>query len=157
MIGPDETFDVFHSYVDPAMPISDGAFHVHGISSAMLAGQPTFGQVADDFVKFLTRRPTWIVAHSAAFDIDKISRELERAGHAFKIPRDRVICTLRMAASRLGRRDLDAVCDALKIDISARKKHSATLDARFCADVFRQLVFGHDVNGSSLSPRVAAE
>jgi DNA polymerase III epsilon subunit-like protein len=47
-----------------------------------------------------------------------------------------------MAGSELGKRSLDDVCDALRIDRSARKKkHGALIDARLCARVFAKLVF----------------
>lgn len=141
MIGPTPIDRTFEILVNPGMPISDGAYQVHGITQDMPRRKPTFARIARKLIKFIGRRPTRFVAHSADFDVNLLNREFHRAGLKFKIPFNRAICTLPMASTCVGVKALDEACDVLRINRRSRTKHRAQLDAQLCAEVFRQLVF----------------
>src|SRR5690606_8471860 len=63
----------FHVYINPQREVEEGAFAVHGISDAFLADKPLFGQVADDFMEFISGAQ--LVIHNAPFDVGFIDAE----------------------------------------------------------------------------------
>lgn len=140
----DENFrpiDRFHSYVNPQVPMSEGAFRVHGLASEFLADYPTFAEIADDFLAFT--KDAELIAHNASFDVGFVNNELRLA----KRPSLRqngctALCTLTL--SRLLYpgipHSLTALCRRFGVDDSARKKHGALLDAELLAQVARILL-----------------
>ena len=108
-----------------------------GISTAMLHGAPTFGDVADRLVGVLAGGV--FAAHNAAFDWAFVSGELARArGLLLAGPR---VCTLRLARRLLPgleRRTLDAV--AAYFGIGIRPRHRAGGDALATARVLERLL-----------------
>lgn len=76
-----------------------GAEHVHHISQADLADEPTFGEVAESISHSLRGRT--LVAHNAPFDTRFLASEYRRAGLAMPSALLRPLCTVDLA-SRLG-------------------------------------------------------
>lgn len=72
--------------------VDPGPTNVHGITSAMLAGQPTFADIAPALTELLAGRI--LVAHNAAFDCAFLAAEAHRAG--VHLPTDTVMCTLEL-------------------------------------------------------------
>ena len=135
------TGQTYHCYLDPERDMPDEAFRVHGLSTAFLADKPKFAEVADDFVAFLGDAP--LVIHNAAFDMGFINAELRRLDRPV-VPTDRAIDTVTMARRRFpgAQASLDALCRRFEIDLSARTKHGALLDAELLADVYLELCGG---------------
>jgi len=86
----------FHSLVRSDRPIPTQARHIHGITNAMLAGQPTPEEAMSEFRKFIGDDP--LIAHNAPFDMAFVRRELQRQGLPFNNPS---LCTLEMSQQRL--------------------------------------------------------
>lgn len=63
----------FHSLVDPGRPVPRPAQRVHGITDAMLRGQPRAEEVLPDFHHFLGHSA--LVAHNAPFDLGFLRSE----------------------------------------------------------------------------------
>ena len=117
------------------------AERVHGITSAFLADKPRFAAVVDAFLEFLGDAP--LVIHNASFDLKFVNTELERISRN-PIPASRAIDTIDMAKSKLpgARYSLDELCKRFGIDLSAREKHGALLDAELTAQVYLELIGG---------------
>ena len=134
-----------HLYINPERESEEGALRVHGLTTEFLSDKPKFAEVADQILDFM--RDAEIIIHNAAFDVGFINKELERlnlpplASHVAGI-----VDTLALAKEMFpGKRNsLDALCDRLGVDNSARTLHGALLDAELLADVYICLTRGQD-------------
>ncbi len=144
MVGRIVTGRTFHSYVDPLRPMPKDAQAVHGLSSDFLTGQPIFESVIDEFLAFIGDDP--LVAHNAVFDMEFLNWELKRCGKPV-IPHSRAIDTLEIARKKHpgGKNGLDGLCTRYNIDLSARTKHGALLDAELLAQVYVELTGGRQI------------
>ena len=122
--------------IDPQTPVQWGALAVHGITDAMLRGQPRFAEVADELAANLEGRV--LVAHNASFDVNFLQAEFARLGRT--MPEVRVLCTLRLArrhfkfpSNRLG-----AIAEALGIKMDGA--HRAHADALALRGIFERFL-----------------
>ena len=131
----------FHAYLNPGRPISPGASAISGITDAMLADKPEFAVVADELLAFIA--DSQLIIHNAPFDLKFLNAELQRIGES-RLEEERVFCTLDCARRKFvgSPASLDALCRRFGIDLSARTKHGALLDARLLADVYLELIGG---------------
>jgi DNA polymerase-3 subunit epsilon len=67
----------FESLVDPGRPVSPGAFRVNRITADMLAGAPTFAEIAHPLLSLM--EDAVLVAHNAPFDLGFLASELQLA------------------------------------------------------------------------------
>jgi DNA polymerase III subunit epsilon len=134
----------FHSYVDPCRPMPKDSQAVHGLSSDFLTGQPVFEMIIDDFLAFIADDP--LVAHNAAFDMEFLNWELKRIKRPV-IPHSRAIDTLEISRKMNpgAKHTLDALCNRYGIDLSARTKHGALVDAELLARVYVELTGGRQI------------
>ncbi len=135
----------FHRYVNPERAIDRGARDVHGLSDEKLADKPRFAEIADDLLAYL--RGAELIIHNAAFDVEFLNLELERAGIAERVEQ---ICTITdtvQMARRMhpGQRvNLDALCQRYGVDNSRRDLHGALIDARLLGEVYIAMTSGQD-------------
>tara|TARA_Y100001934_G_scaffold75425_1_gene93715 strand:+ start:43354 stop:44031 length:678 start_codon:yes stop_codon:yes gene_type:complete len=131
----------YHQYVNPERDMPDEAFRVHGLSEAFLAKHPVFSDIADSFLEFIGDAD--LVIHNASFDLGFINAELLRLGRA-PVESRRAIDTVQVARGKYpgAQASLDALCRRFEIDLSARTKHGALLDAELLADVYLELIGG---------------
>lgn len=129
----------FHRYLNPERDISPDAVAVHGLTTEFLQDKPLFRDVVDDFLAFIADAP--LVAHNASFDLSFVNAELGRASRA-PLSANRVVDTLALARRRhpAGPNTLDALCKRYGIDLSARTRHGALLDAMLLAGVYVELL-----------------
>ena len=133
--------------VNPDAPINPDAIKVHNIRPGDLKAAPRFPQVADELLAFLGE--DLLVAHAYENEMDFLNYEFARCG---RVPwgtdlfeSSRFICTREMSHERFpgASGSLDALCDRLWLDRSARfAHHGALLDADLTADAFLTLAFG---------------
>jgi len=141
----------FHQYIQPERDIDAGAIEVHGITLDFLAGKPTFGEIADEFIDFI--RGAELVIHNAPFDVGFIDAEFDRlesaAGHVGDLCG--VVDTLQMARHKHPgqRNNLDALCQRYEIDNTSRSLHGALLDAEILAEVYLAMTGGQASLGLS--------
>src|SRR5690349_14725637 len=128
-------------YLNPERDIPIESQRVHGLSAEFLADKALFAHVVEEFLEFLGDAP--LVIHNASFDIKFINAELDRVGRA-PIPLARAIDTIEIAKRKIpgARYSLDELCKRFAIDLSARTKHGALLDAELTAHVYLELVGG---------------
>ncbi|SDT99244.1 DNA polymerase III subunit epsilon [Halopseudomonas salegens] len=134
----------YHVYINPQREVDEGAYAVHGISNDFLADKPLFGDVVDDFMRFI--EGARLVIHNAAFDVGFIDAELQRLKRGHGVVKDHcsVLDTLKMAREKHPgqRNSLDALCKRYGIDNSQRDLHGALLDAEILADVYLTMTGG---------------
>ncbi|TKK67194.1 3'-5' exonuclease [Ilyomonas limi] len=83
-IMPDGERLVKRKLVNPQMPISEGAYAIHGISDDMVKGAPTFKQIANEIKQFL--EPCDIGGYNSnRFDIPMLIEEFLRCGLQFSV------------------------------------------------------------------------
>lgn len=135
---------VFHHYVNPEQEIEEGAYEVHGISRADLAGKPLFRDIARDLLDFL--KDGEVIIHNADFDEGFINKELARLGPEWGRLRDHCTITDSLKLARElhpgQKNSLDALCTRYGVDNSTRDVHGALLDARILADVYLAMTGG---------------
>jgi DNA polymerase III subunit epsilon len=139
---------VFHHLVNPGRDIEPGATAVHGMSSEDLIGKPKFAEIVDEFIDFV--KGATVVIHNAPFDLGFLNAELTRArGFTTQALELTVIDSLLLAREQFpGKRNsLDALCDRLGVDNSARNVHGAVLDSRLLAEVYFALTRGQGLLG----------
>jgi DNA polymerase-3 subunit epsilon len=137
-------------YLNPERDVPIESQRVHGLSGEFLADKPLFSHVVEEFLEFLGDAP--LVIHNASFDIKFINAELNRVGRA-PIPLARAIDTIEIAKRKFpgARYSLDELCKRFGVDLSARTKHGALLDAQLTAEIYLELIGGRQ-RGLMLAP-----
>ncbi len=114
--------------------VDPGPTHVHGLTAEMLAGQPTFGDIAPQLIEVLHGRT--LVAHNVAFDYAFLAAEAELVGA--QLPVDTVMCTVELA------RRLNLGTENLRLETLARhwgatqlRPHDALDDALVLAQILK--------------------
>ena len=159
-IGCVELFDhlptgkTWRAYLNPERLVPPETTRVHGLTDEFLADKPKFAEVVEEFLEFLGDAA--LVIHNASFDIKFVNSELHRVGKP-PIPHARAIDTIEIAKAKIpgARYSLDELCKRFAIDLSARTKHGALLDAELTAQVYLELVGGRQ-RKLSLDPVQAA-
>jgi len=135
----------YHQYVNPEREIEAGAIDVHGITGEFLQDKPKMGEVAKEFLDFVSGAE--LIIHNAPFDVGFLDHELallEMQPISHYSPQ--ITDTLKMAKGlHPGKRNsLDALCERYQIDNSARTLHGALLDARLLAEVYLAMTRGQE-------------
>ena len=132
----------FHHYFDPERDVPTDAERIHGISTAMVRGKPLFKALADEFIAFIGEAQ--LIIHNASFDVGFLNAELTRISKP-SITFDRVTDTLALARRKHpgAQNSLDALCKRYGIDNSRREKHGALLDSELLAEIYLELIGGH--------------
>ena len=68
----------WHRYLRPGRDVDPGALAVHGITNEFLSTQPTFAEIAEEFLAFVDGAE--LVIHNAEFDVGFLNAELRAAG-----------------------------------------------------------------------------
>ena len=133
------TKNKFHTFINPEMDISDGAYQTHGITRQFLRDKPTFKDIAKDFLNFI--KDSKLIIHNADFDLAFLNKELQNCDLE-PLSKDRVVDTLFLARQKFpgAQASLDALCKRFKIDTSAREKHSAIVDCNLLTEVYVELL-----------------
>ena len=141
----------FQAYLNPERLVPIETQRVHGLTDEFLADKPLFAHIAEEMLEFLGDAP--LVIHNAGFDLKFVNSELHRIGKP-PIPYGRAIDTIEIAKAKIpgARYSLDELCKRFGIDLTARSKHGALLDAELTARVYLELVGGRQTH-LKLAPR----
>ncbi|MGE0659967.1 MAG: exonuclease domain-containing protein [Reyranellaceae bacterium] len=129
-----ETFDFL---VDPGEPISAASTTIHGITNAMVWGEPALADRWSEIGPLLS--DCVVVGHNVGFDLTILEMELRRAGVEWRRPPS--LCTLQLAATlepELPNLNLETLAAAYGIEVAGR--HTALGDALVTAEVYLRLV-----------------
>ena len=132
------TKNKFHCYLNPERKVSEKAFEVHGYSDSFLSDKMKFGEVADDFLKFIKNKR--LIIHNAEFDLSHLNNELKILGKE-NIDNE-IVDTLSLARNKFpgSQISLDALCKRFRIDNSKRVQHTALIDCDLLAKVYINLI-----------------
>ena len=132
------TKNKFHCYLNPERKVSEKAFEVHGYSDSFLSDKRKFGEVADDFLKFIKNKR--LIIHNAEFDLSHLNNELKILGKE-NIDNE-IVDTLSLARNKFpgSQISLDALCKRYRIDNSKRVQHTALIDCDLLAKVYINLI-----------------
>ena len=126
----------FEQLVDPERLIPAASIPIHGITQAMVRGQPRIGEVLPAFHVFA--QDTVLVAHNAAFDMRFLQLQEANTGLVFHQP---VLDTLLLSAvvhpNQTSHR-LEAIAERFNITVLGR--HTALGDAMVTAEVWLRLM-----------------
>lgn len=125
--------------VNPQAPIPAFIQTMTGITDAMVAGAPTFAELADAVLERLRGR--LFIAHNARFDYGFLKNEFRRAGIDFRAT---VLCTVKLSRRLFPqhhKHSLDALIQRHGLQVGAR--HRALGDAQLIHQFWR-LVQGAD-------------
>lgn len=114
------------SLVNPGVPISAFIERLTGISNAMVAGAPTFAELAGEVLSRLEGR--LFVAHNARFDYGFLRAEFKRAGYDFRAT---VLCSVKLSRKlypQHHKHSLDALIE--RHGLQAAGRHRALADAQ---------------------------
>jgi len=138
LLERDTIVDVFQSLIDTGVKIPAEAQAVHGITPAMIAGQPKPEETFPRFHSFI--RNSVLVAHNASFDIRFLRHEFERLGLALP---QRTVCTMEMSRRvlyGLPNYRLETVYHHLfPLERMSRQTHRALDDALITARIWLKL------------------
>jgi DNA polymerase-3 subunit epsilon len=126
--------ETFKSLVDPKVSIPANASRVHGITDAMVLGQPLVEEVLAKFAEFC--KADVLVAHNAPFDTEFIKADV--AKHETPAPTGIILDTCAMARKVIpgsANYKLGTLVAHLKIP-SAGNFHRAEADSIFCGSLF---------------------
>lgn len=132
-LAPGDTFDTL---VDPGRPVGPHSVAVHGLTDALLCGQPPLATVLPRFHAFCA--DTVLVGHNVAFDLRFLQLKEQATGVCFRQP---VLDTLLLAAvidEHNGDDRLEAIAHRFGIEVLAR--HTALGDAFITAEVFLKML-----------------
>ena len=134
----------YHQYINPMRSIDEEVVKVHGLTEEFLSDKPTFEEICDDFLAFIGS-DSYLVAHNAKFDIGFLNYQLNELNKP-QIDEERVIDTVPIARKKFpgSRVNLDELCRRFGVDNSKRTVHGALLDAQLLADVYLELLGGHE-------------
>ena len=141
MVSGVRTQRTFQAYINPECDIPEEATRVHGLTLEFLSDKPTFAEIVDGFLEFIQDSP--LVIHNAGFNLKFLNAELSRLGFP-AIPMNRATDTVLIARKKFpgSPANLDALCKRFNIDLSARTKHGALLDAELLSEVYVELLGG---------------
>jgi DNA polymerase III subunit epsilon len=128
--------ETFERLVDPERRVPASSTAVHGITSSMLAGQPTIDTVLPAFARYAA--DTVLVGHNVGFDMQFLRLKEARTGVRFTQP---VLDTLLLDAAIHPDHDdhsLEAIAERLGVDVLGR--HTALGDALVTGEVFLGLM-----------------
>lgn len=128
--------EVIDQLIDPKRPVPEESVAIHGITPAMVAGQPTIEHVLPHFQRFA--EGAVLVAHNAAFDMRCLQLKEGQTGVRFDNP---VLDTLLLSSvihPHQETHSLDSIAKRLNLTIVGR--HTALGDALVTAEVLLKLI-----------------
>ena len=132
----------FDRLIYPERRMNPEASAINRIYDEDLAGQPTFGDIADEFLDFVAGAV--LVAHNAVFDANFLGAEMFIAGRAEVASREPAlanpwICTLQLARRRFhfGRNNLGTI--ARRLQVRTGRAHRALADVYTTAGVLKAM------------------
>jgi DNA polymerase-3 subunit epsilon len=141
----------WNTLVNPGRPIPEFIQQLTGIRNDMVAGAPSFAEVADELAGRLQGR--LFIAHNARFDYGFVRNEYQRLGQRFRAD---VLCTVRLSRRLFPghpRHNLDSLIE--RHGLKPGDRHRALADADLLWQFWRLLQ--EDPGSAALADAVAQQ
>jgi DNA polymerase III epsilon subunit family exonuclease len=128
----------FHTLVNPEMPIPEFIQWLTGISDDMVRDAPKFGDVSDEFLRFIG--DSVLVAHNAPFDLGFLNHEVGKVHEDYRVGNPS-LCTVQLSRRLLPdieNHKLKTVANYYSVDLI--NHHRAGEDAHATARIFINLL-----------------
>ncbi len=125
----------WNTLVNPGRPIPELIQQLTGIRNEMVAGAPTFAEVAGELAGRLQGK--LFIAHNARFDYGFVKNEYQRLGERFRAD---VLCTVRLSRRlfpQFPRHNLDSLI--VRHGLQPHDRHRALADADLLWQLWRVL------------------
>lgn len=142
---------LFHSLLNPGIPVPPEASAIHGYTDAMLATRPRFAEVAPALLASLDGR-TLAGYNVIAYDLPLLNAELKRVGRA---PYEGPTLDAFLMWSQLEPRTLTNAHRRFSPARAMGEAHNALADTIATADVIRDMIACFGVEGDA--PTLAAK
>lgn len=129
-------YDTYEQLVDPQRPIDPVSETIHGISNAMLRGQPHIDQVLPQFHEYCA--DAVLVGHNSAFDMRFLQLKEQQTGICFTQPLLDTLLLSEVLHPHQETHSLEAIAERLGVKIRAR--HTALGDALVTGEVFLRMI-----------------
>jgi DNA polymerase-3 subunit epsilon len=126
----------FEQLVKPSHAMSAESVAIHGITDAMLGGQPPIEKVLPQFYRFA--EDSVLVAHNAAFDMRFLQMQEARTGVRFTQPVLDTLLLSQVVHPHQQQHALEAIAGRLGVTIIGR--HTALGDAIVAGEVFLKMI-----------------
>ncbi len=144
----------FETLINPQQPIPEFITSLTGIDEAMVAGAPTFDEIAEVLFEILSENI--FIAHNVNFDYSFVKHQFKQSGYELAVKK---LCTVRLGRKvfpGLPSYSLGNLCRSLKINIENR--HRAGGDAKATVKLFEyMLANGAQVHIDQMLKRSSAE
>ncbi len=129
----------FQQIVDPECRVPQDATRIHGITNAMVKGQPTVSETLPSFFDFLSGPKTLLLAHNATFDLGFLGFAAARMDVEF--PVNPVIDTLALARRCVrGIKSYRLEKLAIHLGLADSEDHRALSDAQLAMALLRKII-----------------
>ncbi len=128
--------EAFDTLVDPRRDVPEAGTAIHGVTQAMVRGQPTIAEVLPAFHTFAS--DTVLVGHNVAFDLRFFALKEATTGVRFDQPLLDTLLLASLAWPNEGSHGLEVIAGRLGVVVAGR--HTALGDARATAEVFLGLL-----------------
>jgi DNA polymerase-3 subunit epsilon len=128
--------ETFEQLVKPRHALSPESVAIHGITDAVLAGQPPIEKVLPQFYRFA--EDSVLVAHNAAFDMRFLQMQEARTGVRFAQPVLDTLLLSQVIHPHQPQHALEAIAARLGVTVIGR--HTALGDAIVTGEVFLKMI-----------------
>jgi DNA polymerase-3 subunit epsilon len=128
--------ELYEQLVDPGRSVPAASQRIHGITPAMLAGQPPIGDVLPDLARFADG--SVLLGHNVAFDLKFLALKEAATGVRFDQP---VLDTLLLSpVAHPDHQDHSLEAIAARLGVNILGRHTALGDALLTGEIFLRLI-----------------
>jgi len=132
---------IYHSFVNPEIPISERIVEIVGITDEMVKDAPKIGEIIGEFIEFTKDLP--LLGHNLLFDFGFLKTAAVQNGYSFQKNGLDTLDIARKYLPELESRKLDYLCEYF--GIQDEQHHRAWNDAKVTGELYHILCELHHV------------
>lgn len=126
---------IYHSFVNPEIPISERIVEIVGITDEMVKDAPKIGEIIGEFIEFTKDLP--LLGHNLLFDFGFLKTAAVQNGYSFQKNGLDTLDIARKYLPELESRKLDYLCEYF--GIQDEQHHRAWNDAKVTGELYHIL------------------